>query len=97
MHFLIYLEEIKAPTHAKDRKTRREWENYIQDLNKDIAKLSWKNCANGLLDRTDPTGAMEKIRWMSFLNLMDEISRRYSPYGESRSQYARRAVDTAEL
>lgn len=76
--------KIKAPTHAKDRKTRREWENYIQDLNKRYCKVERKNSANGLLDRTDLTGAMEKRRVDVVLNLMDEIYRRYSPYGKSR-------------
>ena len=76
--------KIKAPTHAKDRTTRREWENYIQDLNKRYCKVERKNSANGLLDRTDLTGAMEKRRVDVVLNLMDEIYRRYSPYGKSR-------------
>lgn len=75
--------KIKAYQHDKERKTRQEWERYLQQYIKGYQKMERREKDDGMLNAYDLSGAMLRRRTDAILNIMPKIYERYEMISEA--------------
>lgn len=70
-------QKIKPFQHAKERKSRQEWERYLQQQIKSFQKMERREKDEGMLNAYDLSGAMLRRRTEAILNYLPKIYERY--------------------
>ena len=75
--------KIKAFQHDKERKTRQEWERYLQQYIRGYQKMERREKDDGMLNAYDLSGPMLRRRTDAILNFMPKIYERYEMLSEA--------------